>query len=146
MATGIFALIIGIGCIWFSFKFIRTYMDVRKWTRTEAIVLHKSVKMHEKYSTGRSKYAVLVDYSYVYDSVDYKNNMVYLAELMGGQANHLESAANRIIAGLPGKIQIYVNPKNPKQSVIYCNGLLLYTIVLITGFVALLIALSNFLK
>jgi hypothetical protein len=146
MITGIFALLISIGCFWFSFKFIKTYAKVKSWTKTEATVLSKSVSMHEKYSTRNTPFAVKVEYQYVFNNTPYTNNTVSLAELLGGQVNYMEKSANKIIDGIKDKTPIFVNPQNPQQSVIFCDGLGLYIIVIFIGFIAFLMSISNFIK
>ena len=143
MLTGIFAIILSIGCFWFSFKFISAYIKVKGWIKTEAIVLSKEVKLHEKYSTSRSPYAVKVTYSYLFNNTEYKNNTLYLAELLGGQVNHMEQSANKRIAEIKDKALIFVNPNNPEQSVMFCEGILLYVLISFIGLIALMIGIYS---
>jgi hypothetical protein len=146
MITGIFALIISLVCFRLSFKFIKTYMKVKSWVKTEAIILSKEVKLHEKYSTSRSPYAVKVEFAYQFNEIEYKNNKVFLVELLGGQVNHMEQTANKRIDEIKEKMQVYVNPQNPQQSVLFCEGIGLYIFVGIIGLFALIFGLTNLLS
>ena len=139
----IFSILISLGCFWFGFKFIKIYFKVKKWERVNATVVSKKAEPHKKNSTGRSRYGVLVDYKYNYNNVDYVNNKVYLIELLGGQANHMESSAKKIVDKIEHTISIYVNQQNPQESVIFCDGILLYVFIIIMGIGSLLMGLSS---
>jgi hypothetical protein len=143
IVIGIFAIAISLGCFWLSFKFINVYFKVKAWIKIEANILSKEVKLHEKYSTSRSPYAVNVEYLYIYNNIEFKNNKVYLAEMLGGQVNHMQQTANKKLAEIKEKMSIYVNPKNPQQSVLFCEGIGLYFIVVIIGLFALIYGFTS---
>lgn len=144
MIIALFCFTLSVGCFWFSIKFMSMYFKVKKWDTITAKIISKKIEIHKKISTSRSPYAVKVDYTYIFKDHEYQNSTVYITELLGGQTNHMESSAQKVIDNLPEKTPIYVNPYNPKQSVIFCDGLWLYIIVFIMALIAFLIGLSNF--
>lgn len=143
--TFIFATIIGLAAIWFSIKFIRLYLKVKKWNRVSANVNSKEMFIHPKYSTSRSPYGLRVEYSYQINNSTYTGNKVYLFELIGRQANHLKKTAERTLSRINQSMEVYVNPLDPKQSVMFCEGVGLYAFVFFMGIIALLIGLSKIL-
>jgi len=145
MIAAIFYLIFGFIAIWFGIKFTKLYIKVKNWAIIEATVISKNIEKHKRYSSGRSPYAVRVDYKYKYNLKEFFNNTVYLAELMTGQVNHMERQAKKVIEKLENTIKIYVNQNNPQQSVIFCNGIILYLAVVLMGSIGFLIGLLKLL-
>jgi hypothetical protein len=141
--TGLFAITIAIGCLWFSLKFLRLYFKVKNWERVKAKVLSKEITVHEKYSTSRTPYKLNATYTYNYKNIMYKGHFIYLAELAGGQVNHLKSDADKRLDRIEDSMNIYVNPLNPKESVMYCEGALLYSFVFAMGAMAMLFGIFN---
>jgi hypothetical protein len=135
--SGLFAIAIAAGCFWFSFKLIVLYFKVKRWDKVIANVLLKEVKLQEKYSTGRSPYKMNIMYTYAYKKQSYNGSMIFLVELIGGQANFMKSNADNHMARINDQMNIYVNPENPEQSVMFCNGIGLYLLVFIIGVFAL---------
>lgn len=140
--TFIFAIVISIAAFWFSIKFIRLYFKVKKWNRVIANIISKEIIIHPKYSTSRSPYGLKVEYAYQVKNVDHIGHMVYLIELIGGQVNHMKNVAETKLNKIDGKMTIYVNPNEPIQSVMYCEGIGLYLFVFCMGIVSLLIGIS----
>jgi hypothetical protein len=137
MAVALFSLLISFVALWFGFKLVKSYITVKNWDKTEATVLSKKVAKHERSST-KGLYGVKVDYTYIFNNQKYTNNKVYLVELSGGQVNQYQSNAQEIVDKLQDKIMVYVNPDHPEQSVIFCEGILLYGFVIIMGLFAFL--------
>lgn len=146
MIVGIFALLISIGTFWFSIKTIRLYHKVKNWERIEANVLSKEVVLHERYSSGRQPYAVKAEYEFTLENKLYKGNKVHFLELLGGQANNMKSTADNRLALIKDKMLIYVNKDNPNESVMFCEGIRMYYLVLGMGVLSLLIGLVNIFK
>jgi len=142
--VGVFALAIGIGSVWFSLKFLKLYFKVKAWEKVEAKVLSKEITMHTKYSTARTPYKLNANYTYKYKNEEYKGRFIYLAELMGGQANHMRSDAENRLEKINENMTIYVNPKDPKESVMYCEGVGLYYFTLFMGLFAFVFAFVKF--
>ena len=140
--TFIFALVIIFAAFWFSIKFIRLYFKVKKWNRVTANITSKELFIHPKTSTSRSPYGIKVDYNYSVNQTDYVGHKVYLLELIGGQVNHMKSSAENTMNKINKTMSIYVNPIDPKQSVIFCDGVGLYLFVFCMAIVALLIGIS----
>lgn len=63
-------------------------------------------------------------------------------ELIGGQANHIKSDAENKLSKIDKSMSVYVNPNDPKESVMYCEGVGLYLFVFLMGIIALLIGVS----
>ena len=142
--TLVFSMVIAAVCFWSSIKLILLYFKVKGWDKIPATVISKRVELHKRVSTRNSPYAVRVDYKYNYNGVEYSGDKVYLLELIGGQANHMKSSAEKIIDKIENDINIFVNPKDPKESVMYCNGVVLYVVVFFFGILSLLIGYSYY--
>lgn len=139
----VFSLLIGIACFWISLKMIRLYLKVKKWSRVDAQVISKEIIIHPKYSTTRTPYGLKVIYSYVFNDQSYTGHHVYLAELAGGQANHLKSDAENKLSRIQASMPIFVDSTDPEQSVMYCEGIGLYIFVFCMGILSLLIGLGS---
>ncbi len=144
MVLLLFSLTISLVCFWYGFKCIQLYFKVKNWTKVKASIISKKTELHQKYSTGRSPYAVKVDYTYIFLNNTYTNNKVYLIELIGGQVNHTEASAKKVINTLEDTIVIYVNPKNPQHSVIFCKGIILYVFIFLMGLASLLLGIIQY--
>lgn len=142
--VGLFAIIIGSAILWFSIKFLGVYWKVKKWDRITATIVSKEIMIHEKYSTTRTPYKLNVNYNYSVGDKNYSGHFVYLAELMGGQANHMKKNAEIKLEKMKDIMLIYVDPKDPNKAVMYCDGALLYWFTLIMGLVAMLFGLMKF--
>ena len=143
--TFIFATVIGLAAIWMSIKFIRLYLKVKKWNRVNATVTSKELFLHPKVSTSRSPNGLKVEYVYQVNNGNYTGSKVYLAELAGGQSNHMKKTAESILSKIGQTMSIYVNPTDPTQSVMFCEGVGLYVFVFCMGIIALLVGVSNIL-
>jgi hypothetical protein len=141
--TGIFAILIGLGSVWFSVKFLKLYFKVKGWNRVNARVISKTVSIHEKFLTTRTPYKLKASYTYILDGKEYTGNKVYLAELLGGQANHMKKDADRRLDQIKGIMPVYVDPKDPKTSVMYCDGAVLYCVTLAIGLFALVFGITQ---
>jgi len=135
---GIFAIVVGLGSLWFSIKFLKLYFKVNSWERVEAKILKKEITLHEKYSTSRSPYKLNANYCYKINNEEFSAHFVYLADLMGGQANHMKSNAENQLEKIKETMIVFVNPKNPKEAVMFCDGAILYWVTLFMGLFALL--------
>ncbi len=142
MGIFIFSLAISLLCIWASTKMLNIYFKVRAWKKTMAIVISKKIELHKKVSVKNAPYAVRIEYKYVVDGKEYLNNKVYLVELLGGQANHMESSAKKIIDELGNEIEVRVDPKDPQSSVVFCKGVIMNFFILFIGIISLLIGIS----
>ncbi len=134
MIIALLYLLGSLGCFWYSFKFIKLYIEVKKWVVTEATVLYKKIEERGKYSKAWGYYEVKVDYTYLFNQKKYTSRTVYLAELVENRVNQSKAVAEKIIHDLPDKIMVYVNPAQPGQSVIFCTGISQYVIVALLGF------------
>lgn len=141
--TFFFSLVISIVAFWFSIKIIRLYFKVKKWDRVTATILSKEIFLHPKTTSSRSPYGLKAEYSFHINGKEYKGHNVYLVELAGGQANHMKSTAENKLNKIEEAMSVYVNPNDPKQSVIYCEGIVIYIFVFFMGILALLIGVSN---
>lgn len=141
--TAIFSILISIGCFWMSIKMIRLYLKVKKWERITATVTSKEIFIHPKYSTSRSPYGLKVSYSYSKNGIEYTGHTVYLAELLGGQANHMKATVERKMNKISDSMSVFVNPADPNQAVMYCDGIGLYVFVFFMGLMSLLVGFSN---
>lgn len=140
----IFSILIAAVCFWSSIKLILLYLKVNAWEKVNATVVSKKVVLHKKISTKNSPYWIFVEYKYNYKGKEYTNSKVYLVELIGGQTNHMESAANKKINEIKESETIFVNPKDPQESVMFCNGIVMYVVIFFFGIMSLLIGYSYY--
>lgn len=138
----IFLLIIALASFWISIKMIRLYLKVKDWNRVNANVLTKELFIHPKYSASRSPYGLKVEYSYLVNNIEYKEHKIYLAELAGGQVNHTQRVAQNKLDKIQSTMPVFVNPNNPQEAVMYCEGIGLYVFVFFMGFLSILIGLT----
>ncbi|MBA3680014.1 MAG: DUF3592 domain-containing protein [Bacteroidetes bacterium] len=142
--TLIFALLISGVCFWVSIKMIHLYFKVNSWKKTPATVISKKIELHKRVSTRRSPYGIKVDYKYIYNNHEYFNNKVYMVELINGQVNHMEPAAQKKLNEINDLITILVNPKDPAESVIFSSGIGLSIVIFFMGALSLLIGIANY--
>ncbi|MBA2611826.1 MAG: DUF3592 domain-containing protein [Bacteroidetes bacterium] len=142
--TLIFSIVIAAVCFWSGIKLILLYFKVKAWEKVQALVISKKVELHKKVSSRNSPYGVRIEYKYNYHGKDYTNNKVYLVELIGGQVNHMESAAAKAINKIENQVVVYVNQKDPQESVLFCNGVGLYVVIFFFGIISLLISFSYY--
>ncbi|MCW3076038.1 MAG: hypothetical protein JWO32_647 [Bacteroidetes bacterium] len=143
--TLIFSLLISSVCFFFSIKMIRLYLKVKKWSRVSARIISKEMFIHPKYSTSRSPYGIKAEYHYKMNDIEYSGHFIYLAELAGGQTNHMKSVAEKRLEKIEPTMLIYINPEDPKQSVMFCEGIGLYVFVFCMGVLSLFIGLGGML-
>lgn len=144
--TLIFSLLIAAVCFFISFKMIKLYLQVKKWSRVKAKVISKEMFIHTKYSASRSPYGLKTEYHYTVNETEYSGHLIYLAELAGGQANHMKSVAENKLKKIESIMTIFVNPADPKQSVMFCEGIGLYVFIFCMGFISLLLGVSSLVK
>ncbi len=142
MGVFIFSIIISVVCIWASARLISLYFKVRSWNRIQATIISKKIELHKKVSSRNSPYAIRVEYRYNFNNKEYINNKVYLAELLGGQANYMESSAKRVLENIKDTAEIYVDPTDPQRSVLFCTGVGMYFFILFIGMISWLIGMS----
>jgi len=146
MLVGIFALVISVGCFWASYRLIGLYFRVKRWKRVEAQILSKEVFYDASImggSSAGSKYTIKAEYQYTFEGKAYTNNQIMLVELLKGRFATLEWQAKKLSERITNPIQIYVNPRKPQESVVFCEGIMLYLLVALLGFVAFLIGVYH---
>ena len=135
--------IISCACFWYGTKLIKLYLKVKRWEKITATVIKKEVLLRALSSASRAGYKPSVQYSYSYNLADYIGNKVFLIELIKGERGFLKRAAEKFLEKINPEIEIHVNPENPADSVIYCDGLFLYISILVMGVMSFLIGLGN---
>jgi len=84
----------------------------------------------------------LVTYQYQFNQKTYQNNKVFLVDLLGGQANHSSpDFVQPYVDQIANPCIIYVNPKNPQESIIFRDGIMLYIAISFLGFLAFCMAI-----
>jgi hypothetical protein len=140
----IFCLVISFGAFWYGVKLIKLYLRVKKWERIKATILQKSVVKRKQAAASRAGYKPDIDYTYTYNSKIYKGNKIFLVELINGERGFLQHAAEKWLKKIEPEVEIYVDPHNPEQAVMFCEGINLYIFVLVMGLTSLFIGLLNF--
>ncbi len=142
--TLIFCLVIALAAFWYGLKLIKLYFRVKKWERVKATITQRSVIERKSASASRAGFKPSVDYSYTYNSKSYSGNKIFLVELIKGERGFLEKAAEKFLEKIPDQINLHVNPQNPEEAVIFCEGIGLYIFVLVMGILSLLIGIGNY--
>ncbi len=140
----IFSLVIGFSSLFYGIKLFRLYLKIKSWTKTHAKVISKSVQLKRLAQSGRASKIVVIEYQYEVDSQMYQSNRVFLVEFLKGEKGFLQSSAEKFLLTIGNEITVYVDPKDPKESVIYCDGLLMYLFVMAFGSITLLIGIFKF--
>jgi hypothetical protein len=140
------SLAISIASIYYGFKLLKLYFKVKAWPKIKALVLSKSVVPKKLASGSRASKTILVEYSYQYNNQAYKNNMVFLVELLKGERGFMQEAGEKFLAKINNEIEIHVNPVTPQTSLIYCTGFIMYLFMVVAGFIILLSGLVYFLS
>lgn len=140
----VFCCLLSLASFWYGVKLIRLYFRVKKWDKVRATVIRKAATARAQSSASRAGYKASVDYSYKFNSKEYEGNKVFLIELVKGERGFLQRAAENFLEKIKPEIEIYVNPKNPKEAVIYCDGIILYFGILLMGIMSLIIGFANY--
>lgn len=144
--TLVFCLIIALGAFWYGIKLIKLYLRVKNWDRVNATITQRSVVERKQASASRAGFKPRVEYSYTYNSKTYGGNKIFLVELIKGERGFLKQAAEKFLQKIPDEVLIHVDPQNPEDAVIFCEGIRLYVFVVIMGVMSLLIGIGNFLS
>ena len=142
--TLIFCLAIAFGAFWYGVKLIKLYLRVKKWDRVKATVIQKSVVERKQAAASRAGYKPSIDYSYTYNSKPYTGHKIFLVEVINGERGFMKHAAEKWLKKINPDITIYVDPNDPANAVMFCEGITLYIFVLVMGLMSLLIGLLNF--
>ena len=142
--TLIFSLVIALLAFWYGIKLIKLYLRVKKWERVKATVIQRSVVKRKLSSASRAGYKPSIDYSYTYNLKTFTGNKIFLVELIKGERGFLQHAAEKWLEKIKPEIEIYVDPNNPNEAVMFCEGIALYVFVLIMGVMSLLIGIGNY--
>lgn len=140
----IFCCLLSLASFWYGVKLIRLYFRVKKWEKINATVTQKSVVKRKLSSASRASYKPSLDYSYTFKSKPYTGNKIFLVELIKGERGFLQHAAEKWNEKIKPEIEIYVNPENPEESVIYCDGIILYFGIILMGIMSLIIGFANY--
>ncbi len=142
----IFCCVITLAAFWYGTKLIKLYLKVKNWQRTTAKVLKKEVVKRKIVSGSRAQFKPSINYSYFFDLKEYKGERIFLVEFLKGEKGFMHSAAEKFLAKTDPEVEIYVNPQNPEESVMFCDGFFLYIMMYVMGFMSLLIGLANYIS
>ncbi len=140
----VFCCLLSLASFWYGVKLIRLYFRVKKWDKVKATVIRKAATIRKQSSASRAGYKASVDYTYNINSKEYAGNKVFLIELVKGERGFIQSAAEKFLEKIKPEIEIYVNPNNPEEAVMYCDGIILYFGILVMGMMSLIIGFSNY--
>ena len=124
----VFSCLISFVAFWYGLKLIRLYLRVKKWDKIKANITQKSIVKKTLSSASRAPYKLSVDYSYLYNLQKHSGNKVFLVELLKGEKGFLYKAAEKFLEKINPETEIYVNPQKPEESVMYCDGIILYVL------------------
>ena len=144
--TVIFSIVIAVLAIYYGVRLFRLNRGVSKWMKVKAKVLSKGIIPKKLSTSGRVRNTVTIEYSYKINGVEYKNNVVFLVELMKGEKGFLIKDGEKFLKKINSDIEIFVNPENNNESVVYCDGLIMYIFVIFMGFLSAMIGLLNYIS
>lgn len=142
----VFSCLISFVAFWYGLKLVKLYLKVKSWQKTNVTIISKAVVLKQLSSSSRARFKIQAEYSYKFNAETFKNNKVFLVDLLKGEKGFLQSAAEKFVSKMPNEIEAYVNPQNPQESVLYCDGIVLYTVVLLMSPFSLLIGLANYMN
>ncbi len=125
---------------------IRLYLKVKSWHKTTAQILKKEVIKRKLASASRAQYKPSIDYSYFYDLKEYNGNRIFLVEFLKGEKGFFHSDAEKFLSKINSETEIYVDPENPEESVMFADGIFMYIMMLVMGVMSLLIGLVNYIS
>jgi hypothetical protein len=139
-----FSILIGIGAFYYGIKMLRLYTRVKKWTKVKATILEKKITGRKLANASRANLIVVVEYVYSFHNKNYKGNKIFLVELLNGERSFYRDDAEKFMAKLQTEQDILVNPDNPEESVMFCEGAGLYFLMLVMGVISILAGLINY--
>lgn len=142
----IFSLVIAFVAIYYGIKMLRIYRRISKWTKTNAKVLSKAVAPKKLASGSRARFRIVMEYSYWFNNKEYKNDKVFLVELLNGEKGFLFRQGEKFLQKINSEIEIYVDPNDPARSVAYRDGLFMYLVMIFMGFFSAMIGLLNYIS
>lgn len=138
--SGIFLVLIGIGCIWAGNKMSGWRKITSEWTKTNAKLISKHIGEKKILpGTSQSNYRIYVEYEFTVNGTTFVGNTLNLVELQNGEEAMLMKTAERLIQKIGSTITIYYNPANPNQSVVYRGGYIFWIFLLMLGIGMILI-------
>lgn len=126
-------LVIGFMSIFYGLKILKIYASVKSWSKIKATVTHKAVLPKKLSKASRQPMRVSIEYTYSFNALNYKNDTVFLAELLKGERGFTNAAGEKFLQTVPDEPVVYVNPAKPEQSVMYADGLWLYAFMIVFG-------------
>ena len=138
-------LLIGFVSIFYGLKMLKTYMNVKGWAKVKATVTNKAVLPKKLTKASRRSMRVNVEYTYVFNSQNHKNDKVFLAELLNGEKGFTNAEGEKFLLTVPDEPIIYVNPSKPEQAVLFTDGLWLYIFMIAFGCVVFCVGLVKLL-
>ncbi|MGZ3885310.1 MAG: DUF3592 domain-containing protein [Bacteroidia bacterium] len=134
----IFCLVIGSCSFYFGIKLWRLYKSVRRWPKVNAKVLSKAVVPRRLASGSRASRTINITYEYLFEGQVYKNNTVFIAELLKGEKGFMPDAAQKFLDKIGDTAEVLVDPESPDRSVMYSDGAVMY-MLMITGGIAIVL-------
>lgn len=139
----IFSLVIGFCAVFYGIKLFKLYLKIKNWDRIQAKVISKSVMPKKLSQSSRVSKIVVIEYEYEFNSHVYQNNRVFLVEFLNGEKGFRTIDAEKFIQKIGAQISIYVDPKNPQQSIIYSDGLFMYLFMIAFGGIVFLVGIGK---
>jgi hypothetical protein len=93
----IFCFVIGFAALYYGMKLIKLYGKIKSWTKLKAKVLNKFVANKKLSRASRASKTVRVEYAYRIKGIEYKNDKVFLVELIKGEKGFLADAAEKFL-------------------------------------------------
>ncbi len=126
-------LAIGFASIFYGLKILKIYINVKQWTKLKALITNKSVLPKKLSNSSRRPMRVSIEYTYEFNSMSYKNDKVFLVELLNGERGFTTATGEKFLQTLPNEVVVFVNPSQPEQSVLFTDGLWLYIFMIVFG-------------
>ena len=146
IASGIFALLIGVVGIWLGFKQLRNRKLLNQWKTTQGKIVERGIFQPDipMLSPPAFRYSPLVRYVYQVDGKDFENNWINPKRIQAPQHGTRKWAQKRVDS-FPSEVTVHYNSDDPGESYLIQTSKLALYIMVTLSFLVLLVGIGIFL-
>jgi hypothetical protein len=143
----VFAFLISSFALYYGLKLSFLYLKVKRWDRIAAGVLKKGIIPRKLASADAIVSNTLgIEYSYIVDGTSYTNNKVFLVELIKGEKGFQMKTLERRLEKIGDQITVFVNPAEPSESVVFCDGIVMYVGIILISILGFMIGIAQLIQ
>jgi len=138
-----FSILITIVCCRMAIRMILLYIHMRGWMKVKAKIISKDIQLKPgNPHPGKANYIPTIIYKYTLNEIEYTHTCVYPENILGGNRSFKKDTVQKMIDHLPSDPYIWVNPKEPRQAVMFRHGISVYFIILGLGVLSFIVGLG----